>query len=102
MGCSSCSSGVSLNGHFGRVGSRMNAYVQASPAQIFTTTGQVISAPNETSGMHVNRLSPRMNGLQGMETYFNFSPLPTDWISGFPNGFLVVGGLALLMVTMTR
>jgi hypothetical protein len=81
----------------------MNAYVKASPAQIFTTTGKVISAPNETAGMHARlTTTPGMAGLAGMETYFNFTPLPTDWISGFPNGFVVVGGLALLMVTMSR
>lgn len=104
MGCSSC--GPQLNGHFGRAG----AYVKASPAQIFTTTGPVISAPNETAGMHVNRLSPVDYGaLKGIgrvgdftSEYLNFSPQPTDWFPGFPNGFVVVGGIALLVVAMSR
>ena len=98
MSCSSCGT-VGRVGHFGRMG----AYVKASPEQIFTTTGPVISAPNETAGMHVNRLSPRMQGLSGIEEYLNFTPQPTtDWITGIPNGFVVVGGIALLMITMTR
>lgn len=97
MACSSC--GPQLNGrvgHFGRAG----AYVQASPAQIFTTTGQVISAPNETAGMHVNRLSPRTAGLGGIETFINFTPQPTDWFTGIPNGFVTVGGVLLLVAMM--
>lgn len=83
-----------MQGHFG-------AYVPAGPSQIFTTTGPVQAAPNETAGMHVNRLSPRVTGLAGMETYFNFSPQPTDWFSGIPNGFVVVGGI-IAVIAMTR
>lgn len=82
MGCASCA-GL---GHFG-------SFVPAD--SFYSTTGRRVAAPNDTAGMH-----RRISGLGGMETYLNFSPLPTDWITGVPNGFVVVGGVLLLVMSM--
>ena len=95
MSCSSCSVPTSrMQGHFGRV----NAYVKASPGQIFTNTGPVISAPNETAGMHVNRITPALRGLRGDI----FGAGQTNWISGIPNEYVVGGGVLILAVMMMR
>ena len=92
MSCSSCGT-VGRIGHFGRMG----AYVKASPEQIFTTTGPVISAPNETAGMHINRLSPRMQGLGDY-----FGPTQTRLIDGVDNEYLAIGAGLLLVFALMR
>lgn len=94
MSCSSC--GPSLDGHFGRIRGPVGAYVRASPAQIFTTTGQVISAPNETAGMHA-RIQPRTAGLGDY-----FGPSQTRLIEGVDNEYLAIGAGLLLVLAMMR
>lgn len=89
MACASCN-GV---GHF-------SAFVPGTDRQYIKTTGQTIGAPNDTAGMHARMSGVR--GLGGMDTIFNFSPLPTDWISGIPNGYVVVAGAAILVLAMMR
>lgn len=94
MSCSSCASSASaarMQGHFG-------AYVPAGPAQIFRSTGQVVSAPNETAGMRVNRLSPRVTGLGA--TYFGVNQ--TNLIDGIANEYLALGAVAVLVLVMMR
>lgn len=102
MACSSC--GPQLDGHFGRIRGPVGEYVRATPAQIFVTTGTVKRAPNETAGMHVNRLTPTpgVSGLGGFETWTNFQPLPTDVIQGVPNGYILIGGIAVLALALMR
>lgn len=83
MGCSSCAGSMKGIGHFGRVA----AFVPGTDRQFYTTTGQVIGAPNATAGMH---------GLG--ET---FGPTQTQWITGIQNEYVVAaGGLVLVLMLM--
>ncbi len=92
MSCQSCSTPITrMQGHFG-------AYVHASPAQIFTQTGPTIGAPNETAGMHVNRITPALRGLRGDI----FGAGQTNWIAGIPNEYIAGGAVLLLAVVMMR
>lgn len=76
MACSSCGSSMRGFGNF----------VQASPAQYITTTGQAIKFPNESAGM---------KGL-GADI---FGANQVNWITGIKNEY-VVAALGLLAVFM--
>ena len=92
MSCSTCTSSASrMEGHFG-------AYTKAGPSQIFTSTGPVVGAPNETAGMHVNRITP---ALRGLGTIY-FGEGQTNLISGVANEYLAGGAALLLIVLMMR
>ena len=92
MAC--CGGSTKGFGHFG-------AYQPVSAAQVMTVTGAVQGTPNETGGMHTQYAGART--VSGLGDYFNFSPLPGDWITGVPNGYIVAGAaLTLVMVMMKR
>ena len=76
------------------------AFIQGGPRQYMNVTGAVQSAPNASAGMHTQYAGARR--VSGLGDYFNFSPLPGDWIQGIPNGFIVVGGIAIILALVMK